>query len=294
MVARLITMLTVIMTLLAQNFCVLPACHPCDVRLKAVLISDIHADADPTRDRTNAMREVFAAIGKTQNDADTVVMSGDLTNSGDFREYMHLQNCLNVYCRIPDRVPEIGNHDSWNHSDDPDYAKAERLFKMFCAWNGVLTDKVYYTKCVNGIPFIVLGVEDSDFGEPYHSEEQLDWFSEKLNVAAARGKPVFVICHKEPDSLGESAERVKNILSDAAEAAAAPIIFVSGHGHEIGGNTFTQPCERLVYLNLPSVLYTDDGGLGFIAEVYGHKVVLTGMNFLTDEPLQGYEYVIAY
>ena len=294
MIAKLFTTLVLIFTLLLQNICVVPVCHKKELRLKAVLISDIHADADGTRDRTNMMREIFAAIGRTQNDADAVVMSGDLTNSGDLREYMNLQNCLNAYCRIPDRVPEMGNHDSWHHSDEPDYQKAERYFKAFCLWNGICTDTVYYQKCVKGIPFIVLGVEDCDFGEPYHSEAQLDWFEETLFSAVAEGKPVFVVCHKEPDGLGDSAGRVAGILTAAADEAAAPIIYVSGHHHQIGDNTFAQPADMLVYLNLPSVEYTGDGGLGFVAEIYDDEVILTGMDFLTDEPLEEFTYAITY
>ena len=294
MIAKLFTTLALIVALLFQNIAVLPAKHAEDIRLKAVLISDIHADADPTRDRTDLLREIFAAIGRTQNDADTVVMSGDLTNCGDLLEYINLQNCLNLYCRIADRVPEMGNHDSWNHDDDPDYAKAEAYFKAFCGWNGIYTDKVYYEKRVNGIPFLVMGVEACDFDDPYHSDAQLDWLEEELNAAVAEGQPVFVVCHKDIGRLGDSAGRIERILTDAAGKAAAPIIFVSGHRHAIGGNTYHRPAERLVYLNLPSVEYTGDGGLGFIAELTDHQVTLTGMNFLLDEPQEGYEFILPY
>ena len=293
-VGKIFTSLGLIITLLIQNFFVFPVNHGDNVLLKAVLIADIHADADFARDRTNLMRQYFAAIGRTQNDADTVVMAGDLTNSGDAREYINLQNCLRFYCRIRDRVPAFGNHDSWHHSDDPDFAKAEKYFKRFCKRNRIKTDTVYYVKYVRTVPFIVLGVEAGDFDTPYHSEAQLTWFEETLNAETAKGQPVFVICHKDPTRLGDAAERIGNILNAAAANAAAPIIFVSGHCHEIGENTFAQPSDRLVLLNLPSVQYTEDGGLGFVAELTDGKVTLTGMNFLSDEPLEGYRYEIAY
>ena len=292
--AKLFTTITPIFTLLFQNLAVLPARHAADVRLKAVLVADIHADANPIRDRSDVLRQVFAAIGKTQNDADTLVMAGDLTNSGDRMEYVNLFNCLNVYCRLRDRVPELGNHDSWHHSDDPDYTIAEQYFKDFCRWNGVKTDRVYYKKVVNDIPFLVLGVEDSDFKNPYHSDEQLNWFEAELTAAVAAGQPVFVICHKPLDYLGDSAARMERILTAAAEAAAAPIVYVCGHTHEIGEDTFCQPNDRLVYLTLPSVQYTYGGGLGFVAEVTESEVTLTGMNFLTDAVLEDYECRIAY
>lgn len=294
MFAKLLATFTLIFSLLFQTVGVRSAKHAEEIRLKAVLVSDIHSDADFKRDRTDGMRQIFAAIGRTQNDADTLVMSGDLTNSGDLREYINLINCLNLYCRIRDRVPEMGNHDSWHHSDDPDYAKAERYFKAFCRWNGVCTDKVYYKKTVNGITFLVTGVEDVDLDTPYHSDEQLNWLETELNAAVAEGKPVFVVCHRPLPSLFDCAARMRQILTDASANAAAPIVYVSGHWHEIGEDTFAQPNDKLVYLNLPSVQYTGEGGLGFVAEVRDSKVTLTGMNFLTDEPLEGYEYHITF
>ena len=293
MFMRIITTITLVFTLLFQNAGIMPAKHADDIQLKAVLVSDIHADADPTRDRTNLMREAFAAIFRNHNDADTLVMTGDLTNSGDLREYVNLENCLNFYCRIPDRVPEMGNHDSWHHSDDPDYGKAEKYFKLFCSLCGIKTDKVYYSKKVNGIPFIVTGVEDCDFKNPYHSEEQLAWLEKELNAAVKGGTPVFVVCHKPVEDLGDAAARMEEILKNAAEKAKAPVIYVSGHWHEIGENTFSQE-GMLVYLNLPSVLYTEDGGLGFTAEIREHKLTLTGMNFITNEALKDYTYIIEY
>ncbi len=294
MFARLFTTIILIFTLLFQNLGAAPVKRADNVLLKAVIVSDIHTDADFTRDRNNNLREIFSAIGNNHRDADTIVMAGDITNSGDSAEYGNLQNFLDFYCRISDRVPEIGNHDSWNHSDDPDYAEAERLFINFCKRSGVKTDKVYYAKEVNGFPFIVLGVEDSDFKNPYHSEEQLNWFETELKNAVSAGKPVFVICHKPIDYLGDSAQRVEQILTECSENAEAPVIYVSGHLHEIGENTFAMPYEKLVYLNLPSVLYTDDGGLGFNAEVKENEVVLTGMNFLENKPLEDYTYHIDF
>lgn len=288
MLSKLITTFTLIITLLFQGFGVRHTPHPEEVRLKAVLIADIHADADFLRDRSNTLRQVFAAIGKTQNDADTLVMAGDLTNSGDLREYLHLYNFLNVYCRIRDRVPEFGNHDSWHHSDNPDFAKAEKYFRSFCRFNKIKTDTVYYKKTVCGVPFLVMGVEAGDFGDPYHSDAQFDWLEAELNAAVAAGEPVFVVCHKPPDDMGDGAARMERILTSASAGAKAPIVYVSGHRHEIGENTFAQPNENLVYLNLPSVQYTDDGGLGFVAELTDTELTLTGMNFLTNEPLEGY------
>lgn len=293
MLSKLFVTFTLILSLLFQNLAVLPVRHAEDVRLKAVLLADIHTDGNPIRDRNDLLRQGFAAVGRTQRDADTLVMSGDITNCGDFLEYVHLLEYLNVYCRIRDRVPEMGNHDSWNHNDDPDYETAERYFKAFCRWNGVYTDKVYYKKTVNGVPFLVMGVEDADLGTPYHSDAQMDWLETELNDAVAAGQPVFVVCHKPLASMGDSAARMEQILRTAAANAAAPIIYVSGHWHSLGGNTFAQPLEKLIYLNLPSFL-DNDGAPGFIAELTDDALTLTGYSFLREEPLEGYTYRIDF
>ena len=294
MIAKLFTTFVLILTLLFQNAGASPAKHTDDVQLKAVIVSDIHTDADFARDRNNLLRRIFSAIGNYHRDADTIVMPGDLTNSGDKREYVHLQHFLDIYCRIRDRVPELGNHDSWNHSDDPNYSNAQRYFLDFCNRNGIKTDTVYYTNEVNGIRFIVLGVEDCDFKNPYHSKEQLEWFERELKKAVSGDKPVFVVCHKPVDCLGDSAQRVEQILTECSENAEAPVVFVSGHMHEIGENTFAMPNDKLVYLNLPSLLDTEGGGLGFIVEVKESDISITGMNFLENKPLEDYVYNIAF
>ena len=294
MIARFFTTVILIFTLLFRNAGTAPVKRADDIQLRAVLVSDIHTDADFSRDRNNLLRQSFSGIGSSYRNADTIVMAGDITNSGDRLEYVNLQNFLDFYCRINDRVPELGNHDSWNHSDDPDYQNARRYFINFCKRNGVKTDKVYYSKEVNGFPFIVLGVEDCDFKNPYHSDEQLEWFESELKKAVSGNKPVFVICHKPVDCLGNSEQRMGQILAECSGIAETPIIYVSGHLHEIGENTFAMANDKLIFLNLPSLLDTGDGGLGFIAEINEHNITLTGMNFIENKPLEDYIYNIEF
>ena len=103
-----------------------------------------------------------------------------------------------------------------------------------------------------------------------------------------------MICHKPISHLGDSADKIEQILLEAQENAAAPIVMVSGHRHALDDKTFAQPAERLIYLNLPSVQYTDEGGLGFVAEVTANGLYLTGMNFLIDARLEGYCYSFTF
>ena len=295
MVAKLITTITLIFSLLLGGFGRLPVRRAEPARFKAVLVADTHAGADPVRDRMDLLRSAFAGIGKTQADADCLVIAGDITNSGDAREYLFLQNIMNAYSGIGTRVPELGNHDSWHHSDDPDYGKALRNFQGFCLMNGVSTDRAYYRTDVNGIAFLVMGAEDCDFGDMAISEAQFRWLEEELEDACLYGRPVFVICHKPLRSLDEKqAERLDGLLTLYAHWSRAPVICVSGHRYEIGEGTFSRPASNLVYLNLPSLLDTAPGGMGFVAEISDSWISFTGMNFITGEELEGHWYYLEY
>ena len=292
--AKIIATLTLIFSLLFGGYGVQPAPSEADVIFKAVLVADTHADADPVRDRTDGLRECMAAIGENQADADCIVLAGDITNSGDLREYTGMQSIMNAYCRIPARIPAFGNHDSWHHSDDPDFGRAVMHFKSFCRMNGVYANEVYYRKNVNGYAFITTGPEDCDFGDMYISDRQFQWLDRELTEACIYRKPVFVICHKPFSSIGPCAERLESILTEHANTGRALIVLVSGHKHALGEETFTRLAKNLISLNLPSLQYTEPGGLGFIAEVTASRLTLTGMNFLTGETLNGYTFFTEY
>ncbi|MCR5484081.1 MAG: metallophosphoesterase [Clostridiales bacterium] len=278
--------------LAVRSFSARPVRRNEEIKLKAVLVADLHTDGDRYRDRNNVLRRVFGAIGRTQNDADTLVLAGDITNCGDEKEYRHLDRFIDFYAKIKDCVPEMGNHDSWHHSDDPDYETAEKNFKDFCKNRGVKTDKIYFSKKVNGFTFISVGAEGNDFDDPYFSDEQYAWLDGELKGACAEGKPVFVICHRPIEHMFDCAERFLNIMRSNAEGAAAPVIYVSGHLHVIGENTFSNPFKNLYYLNLPSALYNDGGGMGFNAEVYDGKIIFTGMNYIKNRKLDGFTYTV--
>lgn len=292
-ISKLLTTVVLILSLLLQTARVLPL--PDDSRFKAILISDVHAVANPIHERDDSLRRSFAALGKYQSDADALVMAGDVTNSGDLFEYIHLNSFINAYCRVPARIPEMGNHDSWHHTDshDPfDFRRAQANYRTFCAWNGIFTDTVYYEKTVQGYAFISVSVEDCDTGDPYISDEQLRWADGALEKACATGRPVFFICHKPIGSMGARSERLHGILLKHSETGKSPILFISGHYHRLGADTYSVENPRLMHLNLPSFLYTGEGGLGFTAEIAGEKLVLTGMDFRANEALDGYRYEI--
>ncbi|MBQ6118707.1 MAG: metallophosphoesterase, partial [Clostridia bacterium] len=89
--------------------------EPCDFR--AVFAADLHTDADPYRDRTDVLRRAFAGL-RREGALDALVLCGDITNCGDEKEYALLRRLKKAYLGETRLLPQMGNHDSWHHSDD--------------------------------------------------------------------------------------------------------------------------------------------------------------------------------
>ena len=277
---------------------------PDDVLLNAVIAADLHTDAQASRDRTNILRKAFVGISKDKTDLDAVIFAGDNTNCGDEAEYANLRRLTSVYLKTDRIIPAMGNHDSWHHSDDPDYEKAEELFQDYCAHCGIDTDKNYYSTAVNGFYFIVLGTETIMHNGSRISDVQAEWFDKTLGEACESGKPIFIICHQtlaghngirsdddDAGSIGKDSAKIEAILNKHAADSDNPIFFFSGHLHVLNDSTHEKN-GNIHYVTLPSLEYTYGGGLGFVLEVYSDKVLLRCRNFITDCYVDHYEYSI--
>lgn len=270
------------------------------VLLNAVITADLHTDGDPTRDRNNLIRRELTGLSQYCGKTDAFVLAGDITNCGDAKEYRHIKAMLRSYTASGQYVPSMGNHDSWNQSEDPDFETASKLFQKFCKFCKIKTDKNYYSLSVNGFRFICLGTEELSHNQATLSDEQLLWLDSQLCEEEGKNKPVFIICHQtlaghngtgdvsDGGSIGEQSSEVEAILEGHAEKG-MKILFVSGHMHEIGENTFEQD-GSIYYLNLPSFQY--DNGIGFTVNVYSDKMIVQGVNFLDGEAMSDYIYTI--
>ena len=273
------------------------------VLLTAALIADIHTDGNTYRDRNNEIRKGLTGISCYQK-TDAIIMAGDITNSAHITEYTHLKHYLKKYNRVKRIIPQMGNHDARGTSIDPNFEEACAFFGDFCSYCGIETvkDKNYYRTEVNGYPIIVLGTEGLLQDQAKITKEQIDWLDAQLTDAKEPGKPIFVICHQaaygrngagtvfsDNGHIGENAKLLDEVLLSHADPA-SPILFVSGHMHNFGQYTYECPQPGISHLNLPSFLY--DNGYGFLAEVYGDKMVLTGVDFINGKTIDGYTFEI--
>ena len=121
---------------------------------------------------------------------------------------------------------------------------------------------MYHDKWIKGYHFISLGSEDGNSETmnsvtAFLSEEQLEWFKEKISEKYEKGKPIFVFLHQHleyPNSnwVGiEQAKELREILSDYPE-----VILFSSHTHrDISDNSISLN-EPFTIVNTGAIHYT--------------------------------------
>lgn len=277
------------------------------VLLTAALTADLHTDGDGFRDRNNKLRKAFSSLSHAKRKLDAVVMAGDITNSGHIYEYTHLKSYTKKYLTASHIIPQFGNHDARGCSIYPYFDEATELFLDYCNFCGMKTekDKNYYYHIVNNCYFIMLAAERLPHDEAYISAEQAEWFEKILNEAKKSMKPVIVVNHQPPLTrndaeevwvIGEGGEKVEEIMLKFATEA-TPIIYISGHMHRMGKNTY-EKVENIHYLNLPSLQYGPDekevGAYGFVMEIYNRSIVLRCRDFKKNKWIDEYFYEIPW
>ncbi len=279
--------------------------------LKALLIADMHTDADPWRDRSNVMRRYLTGATTYCGDADVLVLAGDNTNSAHEREYTLLRRLLRRYCVIPQILPAMGNHDTRGTSIDPDFEEATRLFRALCKECGISASQNYFRMQIKGFWFIALGSERLLKDDAYLSPTQLQWLDESLTKAKQSGKPVFVVCHQPPYGrngadehwpgdgpawVGEQSAELEAILLRHGQDKRQPIIYISGHLHQTPcKQTFQKASEGLYYLNLPEVLSKKDlSKAGEAFSLYADQtfILLQGINLISGQKSYVHKYII--
>lgn len=275
--------------------------------LNCAVVSDTHADNNSFRDRTNILRKAYSGIAESTEEIDVLLNIGDITNSGDTREYWNERRLESVYIKPRHMVACMGNHDSWHGSADPDYEKATELFLKHLKNNGIETDRVYYSTVIDGYYFICLATETLDLHEnqPTYSDEQLNWLDGELTKAEKSGLPVFVLSHKPIDGRNGMTSsvipaKVDEILQKHASTE-APILFFSGHHHTFAPSDYESE-NNVYYFNLPSMEYNDEtvgecndnGGMGLTMEVYESKIIINSRNFIKDKNIDGYRLEIDF
>ncbi len=281
--------------------------QPDQLLFSAALIADTHSDSGFFHDRSKALRRIVCGISHAERLPDALVIAGDISNATDEKEYGMFKWCLKTFNDVPALIPAVGNHDT-RASDT--YEEAEKYFCDFAAAFGINTEKTYYATEVNGYPFIVLGSEGQLRLEAVLSDEQLAWFETELQKAVKGDKPVFIISHQPlyksnnvfydasaetNHGIGAQSDKVEAILRKYVPLCKAPVFFISGHLHWNYGveRIDTDFMENLVSVNLPSVSKNEaTTGLGMSLEVYKDKILLRGINYITQEWIEDWQYEI--
>ena len=288
---------------------------PDECNLNFAAISDTHM-------KDEFIRQFMVELGlngmeNSDSRLDALVVSGDLTDHGEYDEWTALAESFSKYDPADEIVLACGNHDTWT---DESFEKAKEHFIEF---NSEISDReiteMYYSTKINGYTFVVLGSE-TDRTAAYFSPEQLEWLEETMSVAAQDNLPIFVISHwpinqshglpetwgddePEPDDggIGDESAAVEAILKKYDN-----VFMISGHLHngigekateKIWGYTSVESEGSFHSINLPAYTYFNArgqviNGNGFNFEVYDDEVIIRARSYTSDIWYTPYEYVI--
>ena len=200
----------------------------------------------------------------------------------------------------------IGNHDFYGPGDD------KQKLETFLAYTNPDSDTIYFDEWIGGAHFIFLGSEKKGNGlHAYLSDEQLNWFREKLAEKRDENRPIYVFLHQGLiDTVAgtyeyqgwhgiDRAEEFAAILKDYPE-----VILFSGHSHwEMNSaSNMKERDENLpTIFNTASVAYlwsdaqaTIEGAQGYFVKVYKDKVLVLGRDFDNEQWLASAQYLVQY
>ncbi|WP_422661129.1 metallophosphoesterase family protein [Paenibacillus sp. EC2-1] len=262
------------------------------------VITDTHITTNPEHVHNLQFGQALRDIKATAPDSVGIMHVGDLTDSGDDKEYAEVHRIWSENrMGLPDLLVTSGNHDV---ADQP-----WRKDAGTCDWRELLgnfMDKTgmpghYHDHWINGYHFIFLGTEEGTNEFADLSETQLIWLDAKLAEKAASGKPKFVFLHQPlKNTVAGSSEtqgwygvnqdeEMKAILNCHPQT-----ILFTGHTHWVlvSPNTIFGGNGSATMFNASSVAYlwTDEdvkkaGSEGFFVEVYEESVLVRGRDFTT-------------
>ena len=289
---------------------------PEGTRLTASLLADTHTGEAFYRNIIFAPCVYDASI---RVKPDVRVFAGDCTDNGNEDNWKAFKGVLDRWPYSGETIVALGNHDTWeSYEGDHDYDSAKATYLKYAgAIMGMQLDEVWFTREIEGYPFIVMGQEDSSVSMTL-GETQLAWVDAQLAKAAEKhpGKPVFVICHQplnDTHAVGKN-ENSNGFGDDEMSGRLAAILdkyenvfFISGHQHygltltpdARGFTTFEKVGEHVTSVNLPSAEYGDFvtggkgvPGQGLMMYVTDNEVIFRGRNFFLGSPISGFEYTV--
>jgi len=213
-----------------------------DFIMSFVVMSDSHVRPDNERNIEH-FRNALTDISDMERKPDSIVMVGDITDSGDAEEYdLVRQIASDVGFDFDiDFIKVMGNHEQYRSESEPELSADDERHLRFMEQAGV--GSIYYDLEIEGQHMICLGPDESLTGSWVlfnFSDAQMEWLEDLLNRDSAEGKTSYVFCH-EPlfdtvRNTGKGSWAEGHSLEDNDELAKIVegrpnVIFFSGHTH---------------------------------------------------------------
>ncbi|WP_195574713.1 metallophosphoesterase family protein [Paenibacillus sp. 1001270B_150601_E10] len=272
-------------------------------KMRFHVITDLHITNDKEHTHNKNLVDVLKDITSMKPASDGLMIVGDATDNGREDQYQELRRIFHTYQHaLPETCFVQGNHDvRWG-----DWTEFSELFMKYTGMNAH-----YYDAWIKGYHFIFLGTERGLKDFSYLSKTQLKWLEEKLSEDMSSGKPVFLFHHQPLRNTVSGAnesyheanswygvrqdKELKLLLSKHPRA-----ILFTGHTHwEIGSKDTMYNAKYATMFNAgaASYLWTDQnehksGSQGYVVEVYEHKVLVKGRDFLNDAWIANAQYEV--
>lgn len=255
--------------------------------VKFVVLTDTHVEDDIEGVHSQNFIQALQDIRATSPDSQGIMHIGDMTNNGKQAEFETMTQILKDHREgLPPIYFTYGNH-------DVRWADFSTQMSYFTTSTGI--DKNYYDFWLNDYHFIFLGTEKGLKDFSYLSETQLEWLDLKLSEHEEAHKPSFIFVHQplkntvsgSQNKFGWHGIRQDRELKTIIAKHSQSIVF-TGHTHwELGSADTMYNAKYATMFNAASTAYlwTDGneekaGSQGYFVEVYDHKVVVKGRDFL--------------
>ncbi len=239
---------------------------------------------------------------------DAMLIAGDVAENGLAVEYQLFYD-------------ELSNLDLQYIACEGNHDIRLRLYsqstKRFNGWlnslnnnSNVDSSTFHYSTELNGIKFIIMGSDRTEFEENYINNEQLAWLDSEL--AEQNGKVTFVMVHqplknthglpdvwgspfKSAGSIGDQSDDIYNILNKYNN-----VILLTGHEHTGFGKFTYEKIGNIDSINIPSLCCdnnngeNNDHGLGFIVEVYENSVLFRARDMCQGKWLPEYDITVNF
>ncbi|NRF92421.1 metallophosphoesterase [Paenibacillus frigoriresistens] len=268
--------------------------------IKFVVITDTHVEDKIEGKYSQNFIQALQDIRATSPDSQGIMHIGDMTNNGKQSEFETMTQILKDHKEgLPPFYFTLGNH-------DVRWADFDTQMSYFTTSTGI--DKKYYDFWLSDYHFIFLGTEIGLKDSSYLSETQLEWLDLKLSEYEEAYKPSFIFVHQplkhtvsgSQNKFGWHGIRQDKELKTILAKHPQTFVF-TGHTHwELGSANTIYNSKYATMFNAASTAYlwTDEdvekaGSQGYFVEVYDHKVVVKGRDFLAKTWIEAAAYSVA-